>query len=347
MRFHTVSLPHTKTTQAYSWCAYTQKVRRFATMMHRLGHEVLLYAADLNDAECTELIPCSLLNVNDPLNIPTFHESNPTFYRFNNRVVRRIAERIHPRDFLCLIGGRAQQAIANAFLGHMAVEIGVGYSGVFSNYKVFESYAWMHVVYGALAHEPHFALGNFYDAVIPSGFELEEFPYEQPDDYYLYLGRVIPNKGCWLAAEVCAKLGKRLIVAGAAIPGQTPPVCEYVGVVDPVQRGKLMSKALATFVPTLYLEPFGNVHVESMLCGTPVITTDWGVFSETVVSGENGFRCRSFSEFCEAARRAPSLDRAEIRRCAQRRYSTDVVGPMYDRYFNQLTTLWNDGFYTM
>jgi hypothetical protein len=30
---------------------------------------------------------------------------------------------------------------------HISVEFGVGYSGVFSNYKVFESYAWMHAVY--------------------------------------------------------------------------------------------------------------------------------------------------------------------------------------------------------
>lgn len=58
MRFHLVSLPHTHTIDAYSACAFTEKVRKFAIMMTRLGHEVFLYAGAQNDALCTEHIPC-------------------------------------------------------------------------------------------------------------------------------------------------------------------------------------------------------------------------------------------------------------------------------------------------
>jgi hypothetical protein len=49
---------------------------------------------------------------------------------------------------------------------HDSVEFGVGYGGVFSKYKVFESYAWMHSIY-AMFKNPTTVDGNFYDAVIP------------------------------------------------------------------------------------------------------------------------------------------------------------------------------------
>ena len=50
IRFHLVSLPHTNTTEAFSSCAFTEKVRKFAAMMKGLGHEVILYAGEFNEA---------------------------------------------------------------------------------------------------------------------------------------------------------------------------------------------------------------------------------------------------------------------------------------------------------
>ena len=48
-------------------------------------------------------------------------------------------------------------------------------------------------------------------------------------------------------------------------------------------------------MPTLYVEPFGY-----MMCGCPVITTDHGSFSEHVKQGWDGYRCRTFNDFCHA-----------------------------------------------
>lgn len=53
---HIVSLPHTQTTAEYTHCAYTQKVRKFCNMMSDLGHEVILYASEENEARVSELV---------------------------------------------------------------------------------------------------------------------------------------------------------------------------------------------------------------------------------------------------------------------------------------------------
>ena len=342
MRFHVVSLPHTETTQDYLWCAYTEKVRKFCNMMSDLGHEVILYASQNNEARCSELVICANPALVEE-KIPEFSSTNVHFWAMNVEVIEQMKSRLQEQDFICLIAGIAQQPIAEAYPSHMSVEFGIGYSGTFAKYRVFESYAWMHTVYGQ--NSAHAADGRFFDAVIPNYWDPNDFPYsEDRGDYYLFIGRLIDRKGFQLAADVCQYLDAPLKIAGDGTP---PEYGEYVGVVNAEQRGELMSKAIAVFVPTIYIEPFGGVHAEANLCGTPVITTDWGAFTETVTNGFNGYRCRTFKEFVEAAENVKHLDRQAIRSAAQQRFSMDVVAKQYEDYFLKLTTLWNKGFYEM
>lgn len=58
MRFHLPALPGQPTIVANSSCAYTQKVRRFATMMRDRGHDVFLYGGGGNDARASEYVAC-------------------------------------------------------------------------------------------------------------------------------------------------------------------------------------------------------------------------------------------------------------------------------------------------
>jgi glycosyltransferase involved in cell wall biosynthesis len=82
-----------------------------------------------------------------------------------------------------------------------------------------------------------------------------------------------------------------------------------------------------------------------MACGTPVITTDWGIFTETVEQGKTGFRCRTFKEFLEAAEKVKDLDNRYISTRAYERFSVDMIRYKYEKYFRQLETLWDKGFY--
>ena len=82
-----------------------------------------------------------------------------------------------------------------------------------------------------------------------------------------------------------------------------------------------MKNAIATFVPSQYLEPFGGVHIESLLSGTPVITSDAGVFPETVQQGFNGFRCNTLGEYVEAGRLVNKLNRKDCYDWATKNFS--------------------------
>lgn len=350
MRFHVVALPHTQVTKDFTSCAFTEKVRRFCIMMTDLGHEVILYAGEENEAPVTEHVVCISENLRaaavgkNHYTTASFDTNLPHWQVFNATVINKMRERLEPKDFICLIGGYAHKPIADAFPQHTSVEFGVGYGGVFSKYRVFESYAWMHSIYAGY-NNPTVVDGHFFDGVIPGYLEPEMFPAGDGDgDYYFFIGRMIDRKGYRIAQEVCERLGKRLILAG---PGEGSGYGEFIGNVGPEQRAELMGGAIALFAPTLYVEPFGNIVVEAQTCGTPTITTDWGAFVETNINGVTGYRCRTLADFVRAAEDVKSLDRAAIRQQAIEKYSLATVGKMYEDYFTRLLTLWDDGWYQL
>jgi glycosyltransferase involved in cell wall biosynthesis len=353
---HVLAMPHTQTTKEYGHCAYTQRVRKFTSMMTAQGYKTILYAGNKNEADCTELVKvmvaskqCKLLKGEDwykrgEIYALPYDENAAIWRAYNEAAIREIGKRIEAKDIICLASG-THALVMRAFPNHMSVETGVGYEGTCAPYRVFESYAWMAAVYG---HQQGAAQadGRFYDAVIPNFFEVEDFPAGGGDGgYFLFMSRMTPRKGYEVAIEATRRAGAKLLIAG--IGGDCPQAehVEYVGLADTKKRAELMGGAKAIFVPTLYLEPFGGVVVEAALCGTPAITTDWGSFPELVEQGVMGYRCRRLGEFQWAAEHAGELDRDVICERAIRLYSTETVGPMYARYFEHLSTLFGDGFY--
>lgn len=345
MRLHVVSLPHTHVTADFPSCAFTQKVARFCKMMMGLEHEVFLYAGEKTDVPCTEHISCisekrRAAMVGDK-HYTEADWSHPYWQGFNANAIGQMHERIEPRDFICLIGGASHKPIADAFPNHLSVEFGIGYAGTFAKYRVFESYAWMHMIYGANPAGPAAKDGGWWDAVIPNQFE-DIYPLGTGGDYALYVGRLVDRKGYRIAQEVCEAKGIPLILAG---PGEQSGYGTFTGEVDATRRAELMAGAKCLMVPTQYIEPFGTVHIEAMACGTPVISTDWGVFTETIQQGVHGYRCRTFGEFSDALDNMDGLDRRRIRDDAQARFSMPVVAKQYDDYFKRLAGLWGKGWY--
>lgn len=360
MRFHVIGLPHTSLIEAQDVCAFTAKVRKFANMMHGAGHEVYVYAAgEQNEARCTEYV--NIWSERDEFmnQYPWFAQGrihdidwNPeTVYWqiFNYNAVKAVRPRLEPHDFICLITGWSVEQIIKAFPNHTKVEYGVGYQGIHKDtFHVFESYAWMHAVYAWQQGSAAGADGKFFDTVIPNYFEVEKFPYPgngRTKDYLLFLSRMTPRKGYDIAIQLAERAQIPLKIAGIPQDRVESEWVEYVGLADPKLRYELFYGAYATLVPTIYLEPFGGVAVESLISAVPAITTDWGAFTETIQNGVNGFRCRSMKDFENAAHACGKLDMYESSAKARITYGTHTIAGRYEEYFQRLDTLWGAGFY--
>lgn len=333
MRLHVPALKGQEVLRSNSTCAYTQKIWKFAKMMTARGHEVIVYGhATGSDASATEYVPC----YPDPC-VWTGSWAREDWTEANLCAAAAIAPRRQEGDILCLITS-AQQQISESLPEMPVVEWGIGYGGTFARHRVFESYAWMHTVFGS--QHGFDSDGHFYSCVIPNFFDPEDFEVGlEPEGYLLFLGRVMERKGVEVAEATARKTGRELIIAGAD-EGWVVEHGTVLGPVGPEQRAELLSHARAVLVPTLYIEPFGGVAVEAQMSGSPVLCTDWGAMTETVIDGVTGYRCHTEGEFAWAAEAGVErLDRAEIAELARRRYSLEAIAPLYERYFQQVLAL--------
>lgn len=347
-RIHLIGMPHNDPVRAVEWCAFAQKTRRLVSMLSELGHDVLYYGGPELEAPAAEhVVVASRSDRARWFGAETWADrvfdrwdrTDPCWADMNRAAIAAICPRIEPTDILALTMGSVQRAIAEAFPHHVKAEVGIGYVGAMrETHWCVESEAWRHYLYGRHGIDD----GRFYDTVIPNSYDPDEFePCADKDDYLLYLGRMTPRKGL----EVVAELAKhqRVITAGqgdARVPG-----AEHRGVVTGDDKRKLLAGAKAVLAPSIYIEPFGGVTAEAMLSGTPVITTPWGAYSETVKQNLTGFLCHTRQDFLDAADRAHRLHPDLIRAYALTRFTTDVVAPQYDRWIGRLQGLYGRGWY--
>jgi glycosyltransferase involved in cell wall biosynthesis len=189
------------------------------------------------------------------------------------------------------------------------------------------------------ADAPH---GANVQSVVHNPIDIDSWPLgTQKQDYLLWLGRIVPEKGPQRAIQVARMTGRPLILAGNVQPRyerffatQVQPHIDgqqirYVGEVGGARKQRLFADAFAFLMPIRWPEPFGMVMVESLAAGTPVLAFAHGAAPEIIEHGVNGFLVQDEEEMASVVERAGELDPLTIRRTAER-FAPDRVAAGYE-----------------
>ena len=353
---HLVGIFHTIHNQAYSHCAFTGKALRFPKMLQRYGYRVVEYSNGDSESEADEKV--QMLSADELANLTDANKrTRENFYgdlaavgtpwhdEFEKRLVPAMQARVKPGDIICHPFGHAHSRLLSDFSKNIHVETGIGYPTTMpGTIKIFETYAWRHYHCGKDGRQ-----GSHYEYVIPNYFEIEDWePNYTPGKYVAFLGRIDECKGLDTILEIAKRSDKKIVLCGQGdYKKWAHPNIEYMGPIHGKQRNVFMRNALCSLMPTNFIEPFGGSGVEGLLCGTPLISTDYGAFAETVQHGVNGFRCKTLQDWLEAIDNAHTLDRKAIADAARATYSLEACGARYDRAFQQISQLYTTGWYTL
>jgi glycosyltransferase involved in cell wall biosynthesis len=169
------------------------------------------------------------------------------------------------------------------------------------------------------------------------------------EGYLAFLGRMSPEKGPDKAIKIAKRLGMPLKMAAKVDPADAQyfrevivpllddPLIDYIGEIGDAQKPEFLGGASALLFPIDWPEPFGLVMIEAMACGTPVVGFGCGSAPEVIDDGVTGFIVKDVEGAVAAVRDIEQLDRWQVRRRFDRRFSATAMARGYlDVYADRL-----------
>lgn len=186
-------------------------------------------------------------------------------------------------------------------------------------------------------------------ATVPHGMPRNLLRFsEARGEYLAFIGRISPEKGIDVAIEVALRSGVPLKIAAKVDavdreyfakviePRIKPPMVEYIGEIDDLQKNAFLGGALALLFTIDWPEPFGLAMIEALACGTPVIARPCGAVPEVIRPGITGFLASEIDELVAAVKRIDSIPRERCRREFEQRFTSEVMIAKYERIYHRL-----------
>lgn len=181
-----------------------------------------------------------------------------------------------------------------------------------------------------------------YANTIHNGVDVQHFPFgDDPEDYLLVAGRIVPDKGFKEAVQLAKQTGHRLLIIGPVYPESQDYFDQYIkphlndkilylGYIEYSQMWRYFQKAKAFLTPIQWEEPFGLTTIEAMACGTPVISLRRGAAPEIIVDGKTGFIVDSIAEMAAAVGKIDQINRGDCRDHVKQNFSIDGMVDKYE-----------------
>lgn len=185
-------------------------------------------------------------------------------------------------------------------------------------------------------------------ATVHHGLPADRYSFHStPNEYFLFLGRISPEKRIDRAVEIAERCGMPLYIAAKIDKMDEAyyetvrhlfrkPYVTYVGEVGDKEKHELLTHAKALLFPVDWPEPFGLVMIEAFSCGTPVIAYAQGAIPEVLENGVTGFVVTNQEEAVQAAMRIGELDRKACRAAFERRFTAAIMAKNYLRVYDRL-----------
>lgn len=180
---------------------------------------------------------------------------------------------------------------------------------------------------------------------LKNGFNLSQYEYcEQPSQGLAWVGRIAPEKGLEDAVAATQLTGIPLTIWGVIQDATywqqicdiyTDAPVKYAGFLPTDELQQSLRQCQALLVTPRWVEAFGNVVVEALACGVPVIAYRRGGPTEIVQSGETGWLVEpdSVAGLVSAIARLDQIDRQACRRWAETEYSMQAMGDRLEAWF--------------
>jgi glycosyltransferase involved in cell wall biosynthesis len=187
------------------------------------------------------------------------------------------------------------------------------------------------------------------DHVIMNGIDLDRFVF-QPEPaaelYWVWYGRIVPEKGVHHAIATAGLAGARLLIAGPVAdrdyfdrevaPHLDDQIC-YLGHLPHVELADVIGGARVFLCTPCWEEPYGLVVAEALACGVPVAAFARGAIPELLDATTGVLAIPDDpASLAQAGIAAETLDRSACRAHAERRCDAERMIDEYEALYVEL-----------
>ncbi|MGH7998566.1 MAG: glycosyltransferase family 4 protein [Brasilonema sp.] len=166
----------------------------------------------------------------------------------------------------------------------------------------------------------------------------------QPKQQLAWVGRISPEKGLEDAVAVAQMTNIPLKIMGKLQEeSYWQQICqdypnapfEYLGFLSTSQMQQVVRECRALLMTHRWVEAFGNVAIEALACGVPVISYRRGGPAEIVQDGKTGFLVESDSipGLVNAISHLDEINRQTCRTSAETEFSLEALGDRFEQWF--------------